>query len=116
MTRQIVKVIMRNDIKLMIMIIRKIALVIIENDARRLVKNFVLSRYDHCLVILAMLKMAARFVDVLELQIEQFCFIFSNNHQCNFTKTISHFRLCEYRDSHLDFVSVTIRQCSHRLR
>ena len=41
MTRQIVKVIMRNDIKLMIMIISKIALVIIENDARRLVKNFV---------------------------------------------------------------------------
>ena len=52
--------------------------------------------------------MAARFVDVSESQVEQFKEIFSNNHQCNFTKTISHLRLCKYRDSHLDFVSVTI--------
>ena len=58
-------------------------------------------------VIIAMtafsFKMAARVVDVLESQIEQFCFIFSNNDQCNFTKTISHLRLCEYRDSHVTF-------------
>ena len=60
--------------------------------------------------------MAARFVDVSESQIEQFLFYFSNNHQCNFTKTISHLRLNEYRDSHLDFVSVTIRRYSRRLR
>ena len=45
-----------------------------------------------------------------------FYFIFSNNHQCNFTKTISHLKLCEYRDSHLDFVSVTIRWYSRPLR
>ena len=60
--------------------------------------------------------MAARFVDVSESQVCYFCFIFSNNHQCNFTKTISHLRLCEYRDSPLDFVSVTIRQNLRRLR
>ena len=51
-----------------------------------------------------------QFVDISESQIEQFCSIFSYNDQCNFTKTISHLRLCKYRDSHLDFVSVTIRQ------
>ena len=49
--------------------------------------------------------MATRFVDVSESQIEQFCYIFSNNHQCNFIKTIIHLRLCEHRNSHLDFVS-----------
>ena len=27
--------------------------------------------------------------------LKKFCFIFLNNHQCNFTKTISHLRLCE---------------------
>ena len=42
-----------------------------------------------------------------------FCFIFSNNHQRNF---ISHLRLCKYRDSHLDSVSVTIRRYSRRFR
>ena len=47
-----------------------------------------------------------KIVDVLESQIVQVCyfsFVFSNNHQCNFTKTISHLRLCEYRDSHVAF-------------
>ena len=72
--------------------ISKIALVIIKNGARWLVENFVLSRYNHRWVIIAMtafsFQNAARFVGVSESQIEQFCFIFSNNHQCNFTKTM----------------------------
>ena len=48
--------------------------------------------------------------------LKKFCLIFSNNHQCNYTNTISHLRLCEYHDSHLDLVSVTIRRYSRRLR
>ena len=44
------------------------------------------------------------------------CYISSNNHQCNFTETSSRLRLCEYRNSHLDFVSVTIHRYSRRLR
>ena len=53
--------------------------------------------------------MAARFVEVSESQIEQFkeiLFCILNNHQCNFIKTISY----------LDFVSVTSRWYSRRLR
>ena len=53
----------------------KIALVIIENGTSCLVENFVPSRYNHRLVIIAMTAMAARFVDVSESQIFVFVLV-----------------------------------------
>ena len=37
-----------------------------------------------------------------------FFYFFLNNHQCNYIKTISHLRLCKYRNSHLDLPIFTL--------
>ena len=79
-----------------------------ENRALGLARSFALSRYNHRAVIiilkLVVFKMAARFVDISESEIDQFKENAvpqktkeATNHQCNFTKTISRRRRREYR-------------------